>query len=70
MLHAINPHQSALDQPFGQQRHLRLASLRAATPGLEEEAIGHRRQCREDLIEIAANVVRSAAVNPAIITFC
>ena len=57
VLGGIDLHQSALDQPLSRQWHLWLAGLWAATPGLEQEAIGHRRQCREELIEIAANVV-------------
>jgi hypothetical protein len=31
VLGGVDPHQAALDQPLGRQRHLRLASLRTAT---------------------------------------
>ena len=42
-LAGVKPHQSAFQKASGDGRELRLASLRAAAPTLELEALGHGR---------------------------
>jgi len=53
----LQAHEAALEQAQGDGRHLGLAGLRAAAPGPELDAIGDAGQSREELVELAADVV-------------
>ena len=62
----VELHQPPIHQPLGHRRDLWLAGLRAAPPGPELEAFGHGRQCREDHVEFAANIVPFARGEPGV----
>lgn len=53
----INTHQAAVNEGPGCWRQLRLAFLRAATPGPQLKALGDRWQCGEELVKLAADVL-------------
>ncbi len=53
----LQAHEAALEQALGGGRHLGLTGLRAAAPGSELDAVGDAGQGREELVELAADVV-------------
>src|SRR5208337_2958081 len=55
---------STVQKPLGDGGDLRLASVRAAAPGLELEALSHARQRREEDIQFGADIGSLARREP------